>query len=669
LNGGSGNDRLIGGAGNDTIIGGVGTTDTSVYAGLQASYAIQTNAGIVSVVDNQATTDGNDGTDVISGIERLEFKGGVIANVTSPIILDLDGRGVTTVSAANSNARYDMDGDGLADDTSWIGNTEAILFLDRDNNGTVSNAGEFSFIDDVAGAKSDLEGLGAFDSNGDSILSSLDTKFSQFKLWQDRDGDGAAEAGEILSLSSASVRSINLTGVAVQGTTAIGDVAVLNRGAYTRSDGTTMEFLDAILTSFSSATNLPTVAVQKQNFTGKAKGYRIKVSSGAMAITANKSKNTFDPRAGMLGASSVLSFKNQTIGMLSPIILDLDGDGIEMVNLKKAKAMFDMNGDGALDDTGWAGQGDGFLVIDRNNDGKITDISELSFAGEDNVAKSDLEALAALDNNSDGVIDTNDARFGELKVWIDTNRNGVTESGELKTLAELGITEIGLAGRNVDGTAKLGDNVLISTSTFTRSNGSTGTVGNAALAYKPGKVSAVVNLKGGDSGSRFAPPEPLLYESTDFSQSDNVNAADGGLANNRFAAMKQAAAILRGAESGGGLILPQIGMFENGRDIVNIFDYYEQPGELTAASITLGKEATSLRLADLIDAPLYSQDLPTAVQPVDIDDALLTGQSSADTSTRLLALIAQDMAAFGARSGENDLSWRRDSAMPVEFFA
>ena len=91
----------------------------------------------------------------------------------SPIILDLDGNGVKTVSSADSDARYDMDGDGLADDTSWIGNTEGFLFLDRDGNGTVTNAGEFSFIDDVAGARSDLEGLRAFDSDNDGILSSM----------------------------------------------------------------------------------------------------------------------------------------------------------------------------------------------------------------------------------------------------------------------------------------------------------------------------------------------------------------------------------------------------------------------------------------------------------------------------------------------------------------
>ena len=140
---------------------------------------------------------------------------------------------------------------------------------------------------------------------------------------------------------------------------------------------------------------------------------------------------------------------------------------------------------GASDDTGWIGAGDGFLVIDRNKDGRIDHMSELSFGAEDPDAASDLEALAALDNNGDRLLDARDARFGELKVWVDTDLDGVSDAGELKTLAELGIKSIGLAGRHLEGTAKVDSNILLSTAVFTRENGSTGTLGNAALAYKP----------------------------------------------------------------------------------------------------------------------------------------------------------------------------------------
>ncbi len=489
LSGGAGNDRLTGGLGNDNLAGGAGF-DIAVFAGAISTYSITTVNGTITVTDNAPTANGNDGTDTITGIEQLQFSGGASINIAAPIILDLDGNGVRTVSAATSNARYDLDGDGLTDDTSWIGNTEGFLFLDRDSNGTVTNAGEFSFIDDVAGAKSDLEGLKAFDSNNDGILSALDTRFSEFRVWQDRDGDGAAEEGEILSLTTAGVRSINLTGTAVTATSALGEVAVINRGSYTRTSGAAMEFLDAALTYFSSATTMPTLQVQEMELSRKAKKYFISFAGGEMQLTPTKKKGEIDARAGALGASSMLTFKNKSYGMLSTIILDLDGDGIEMRSIKRASAAFDMNGDGVADDTGWVGRDDGLLVIDRNNDGEINNVSELSLASEDADANSAMEALAALDNNNDRVIDAKDVRFGELKVWIDANGNGVTDAGELKTLEEVGITSINLAMRNLEGQADTGKNILLSTATFRRSNGSTGTAGNAVLAYTPGNVLA-----------------------------------------------------------------------------------------------------------------------------------------------------------------------------------
>jgi hypothetical protein len=96
------------------------------------------------------------------------------------------------------------------------------------------------------------------------------------------------------------------------------------------------------------------------------------------------------------------------------------------------------------DDTGWIRKGDGLLVIDRDGDGLITKATELSFLVEKADAKSSLEGLAVLDANKDGKLTAADVRFGELKVWIDANRDGVTSVGELKTLSELGISEIGV---------------------------------------------------------------------------------------------------------------------------------------------------------------------------------------------------------------------------------
>ena len=116
--------------------------------------------------------------------------------------------------------------------------------------------------------------------------------------------------------------------------------------------------------------------------------------------------------------------------MLAPIFAG--GDGVDAFD-EEAKGGRNER-DGSVDDTGWTGVGDGFLVIDRDGDGRITSAAELSFLTEKATAKSDLDALSALDSNRDGKIDKNDARFGELKVWVDADGDGVTDGGELRPL-------------------------------------------------------------------------------------------------------------------------------------------------------------------------------------------------------------------------------------------
>jgi len=252
LDGAGGSDSLTGGSGNDILTGGTGF-DTAVFAGLSQNYVITTGSGFISIADSDAILNGDDGTDALIGIEQLLFGDGEIVGITSPIILDLGGDGIETLSAAESNARFDLDGDGLADDPSWIGAADAFLYLDRDGNGTMSGAEEISFIDDVPNAATDLAGLAAFDTNKDGILDDRDARFADFGVWRDSDGDGAVGANETATLATMGIRSINLVGTPVNAETEFGEVAIANIGTFTLTSGATRSFADAALTYFSAA--------------------------------------------------------------------------------------------------------------------------------------------------------------------------------------------------------------------------------------------------------------------------------------------------------------------------------------------------------------------------------------------------------------------------------
>jgi hypothetical protein len=47
---------------------------------------------------------------------------------------------------------------------------------------------------------------------------------------------------------------------------------------------------------------------------------------------------------------------------IDPLVIDLDGDGIKLVNINKSNAMFDLTGSGFANKTGWISSGDAFLL-------------------------------------------------------------------------------------------------------------------------------------------------------------------------------------------------------------------------------------------------------------------------------------------------------------------
>jgi Ca2+-binding RTX toxin-like protein len=152
-----------------------------------------------------------------------------------------------------------------------------------------------------------------------------------------------------------------------------------------------------------------------------------------------------------------------------PLVLDLDGDGIELSALDASSVHFDYDSDGFAERTGWVASDDGILVFDGNNNGTVDGIGELfGSATQDGFA-----VLEAHDSNQDGVIDSSDVDFAKLSVWRDLNQNGASDPGELQSLTAAGITSISLNRTDVSGT-NAGHNIGFQ-ATFTKTGGGTGT--------------------------------------------------------------------------------------------------------------------------------------------------------------------------------------------------
>ncbi|WP_139020563.1 calcium-binding protein [Bradyrhizobium sp. ORS 285] len=177
-------------------------------------------------------------------------------------------------------------------------------------------------------------------------------------------------------------------------------------------------------------------------------------------------------------------------GRKDPLVLDLDGNGISFTIQEASRARFDIDKDGFAEPVGWIGGDDGFLVRDLNGNGVVDDVGEL-FGNENESGFAQLAQLdgnhdgvvSALDDgladfNGDGVIDAADT-FASIKVWVDANEDGITNAGELKSLADLNIVAIGTG--STPSTYTDGADTISATGTFTRADGSTGLAADVQL--------------------------------------------------------------------------------------------------------------------------------------------------------------------------------------------
>ena len=137
----------------------------------------------------------------------------------------------------------------------------------------------------------------------------------------------------------------------------------------------------------------------------------------------------------------------------SPILIDVDGSGFRLTNAEGG-VWFDFYGTGQPIKLSWTRRGstNAWLVFDRNFNDTVDSALEMfgnytsqPFSNE----KNGFLALAEFDKrgaggNEDGEITSLDTIFSSLRLWIDSNHNGISEAQELHTLAEFKLKSLSL---------------------------------------------------------------------------------------------------------------------------------------------------------------------------------------------------------------------------------
>ena len=182
-------------------------------------------------------------------IAFLTRQAGAIPIRIDPIVLDISGLGITTKSVANG-VYYDLDNNGFAEKTGWIDAKSGILVLDRDGNGKIEAGkelfGDRTILDDGKTASSGFSALAALDSNHDGVIDAKDAKFSELRIWIDKDGNGVSTPDELLTLEEAGIKSLNLSNEFVGKVDENGNT-IARVGSFTRIDGTTADMKEFFL--------------------------------------------------------------------------------------------------------------------------------------------------------------------------------------------------------------------------------------------------------------------------------------------------------------------------------------------------------------------------------------------------------------------------------------
>ncbi|WP_338424246.1 beta strand repeat-containing protein [Sphingopyxis kveilinensis] len=456
----AGNDVINGGNGADVIFGDVLYTD-ALAAQLGVSLSPGSGWAVFQTLEGRVNAESIDPANNGADWNRQDTIAYIRANYTA--LAQESGRngGNDTINAGVGN---DIILGQEGNDTINAGGGDDLIRGGTGRDVMTGGAGSDTYIFNAGDSRPTLGGSG----NGGTITGH--DVITDFNLAADilnlpgtpvPDGNGTVDGtNSVLTISGQAVRSHSVT-----------------NGVITFDDANSFS---TALTLSSDAHVAAAVDYLQRNDLGPA-GTTVAFVAETRTFVYQQVGTTPDPANDILVELQGVTITNLStlIGTrITPVTLDLDGDGLDFVSAS-AGAAFDYDGDGAREATSWVGSGDGILARDANGDGVVNDGGEIVFSVG---GSTDLEGLRLqYDSNGDGRLSAEDTAFASFGVWQDGNGNGISEAGEYRSLADLGIVSITLASDGNAYVAGAGEVIVHGEASYTRADGSTGAVGDVSF--------------------------------------------------------------------------------------------------------------------------------------------------------------------------------------------
>ena len=149
---------------------------------------------------------------------------GVPITLNVPLVLDLEADGISIIPQSESVVFFDMDVSGNLNSVSWIGADDAFLARDVNGNGNIDDASELFSSHTDSASRSGFEALAKFDTNSNGLVDALDADFGSLLVWQDLNGDGQSQEGELLPLADYNITALPTSKVLLPHVAPGGDV-------------------------------------------------------------------------------------------------------------------------------------------------------------------------------------------------------------------------------------------------------------------------------------------------------------------------------------------------------------------------------------------------------------------------------------------------------------